>query len=589
MGVILYQLCTDRFPFEDASEITIIQKHLKEVPADVRTVNPAISDELADSVMKCLEKEASNRHQTARELARDLNQCEEVKESREHVLKAGELMSRDRFRVLGLIEQGGFAEVHRVKEITTGKIYALKVLLPAMTYDKESVKRFEWEIKILHQLDHPHIIDIIDSGEVRKKELSLPYFVMPFVSGNLQTSMDQPIDADRAIGVVIDVLGALDYAHSSKDRIYHRDLKPSNVLIDTDGGGRLADFGIAKISEDSAIVTRSATLTKAAMGTGAYMAPEQIRNEKIGPQTDLYAIGVILYELSTGRRPFVAKTADQIRGMHLYVDPESPRTHNLKILPKFDALILKCLKKDPSQRFATAGELIKALEGAKHRNSWFGRAPAGFDPKKAITGLARSFKTSAPYLAAAAAVLFFFFGLSGAVAYRINKAGELPKSDVMNPAWYYPKKIKDVLGRNTGLIAALDQSAAEVESRSVTFPEKYQLIAYDFLSASEQDVWRKINDRWPALEEANAAGVALRYISKLDGYRDRVREALPRVGFNVASNRATVPVIRKDETELISENYSLRFVRQAASGRAANENIQPGDEARIHSVEPVRR
>lgn len=480
MGVILYQLCTGRFPFEDPSEITVIQKHIKEMPSDVRSINSAISDDLAEAVMRCLEKKPEARYQTARELRVDLMRCPELQESVERILKPGELILENKYRVVGLIEQGGFAEVYRVKDIKSGRPYALKILMPALTYDAETLKRFEREIKILKSLDHPHIVKAIDSGHYNYKTLSLPFFVMRYYAGNLQASMNDPIDKDRAIAIVIDVLEALDHSHSMEGGIFHRDLKPSNILISSDGHGFLTDFGIAKVSKSlSSIVTRSATMTRAAVGTSIYMAPEQIRNDPVTGQTDIYSIGVILYEIAADKRPFDAKSSEQITAMHLYVEPESPRVHNPKILPKFEAIILKCLAKDPAKRFANVGELVQALTEAKHQGSWFGDEPVGrFSAKEITKNLARTFSSPAPYLAAAAAAAMFFLDVGGAVAYRGMKLPLPEGASRMNLGYYPLKHVSAIVEREKNVEKALEQlgsaSAVQIAAKpAITVPPEF--------------------------------------------------------------------------------------------------------------------
>lgn len=463
MGVILYQLCTGRFPFEDPSEISVIQKHLKETPADVRTINAAITDDLAEVIMRCLEKKADDRWQTARELRLALMKCPELQEAVERVLKPGDLILDNKYRVISLIEQGGFAEVYRVKEVKTGRPYALKVLMPALTYDPEAVKRFEREIKILKSLDHPHVVRAVDSGYYKFKDLSLPFFVMRFFPGNLQTAMNEPINRDKAIMLVMDVLEALSHSHKLEGGIYHRDLKPSNILISADGHGYLTDFGIAKISSStSSIVTKSATMTRAAMGTSVYMAPEQIRNDPVTPATDIYSIGVILYEIAAGKRPFDAKSSEQITAMHLYVEPESPRIHNARILPKFDNVILKCLQKDPTKRFSNVEELLKALADSRKKNSWFGdEAVTSFRPKEMSRTFARSFATPGPYLATAAAAAMFIAGIGGAFAYRTTKL-PIPEGGSAMSLGYYPlKSVAAILDREKGLAESLGKLSGQ--------------------------------------------------------------------------------------------------------------------------------
>lgn len=471
MGVILYQLCTGRYPFEDPSEINVIKKHINETPADIRTINPAISDELCDSVMRCLEKDLKDRYQGARELIADLRKSPEYQEAADRILTPGELIMGEAYRVITLIEQGGFAEVYRIKGVKSGHSFAMKILMPALTYDRETLKRFEREIKILKTLDHPNVIKVVANGSYEHKGISLPFFIMRFFPSTLQTSMSEPIDADRAIMIVVEILEALEHSHSTGDGIFHRDIKPSNVLISGDGHGYLTDFGIAKVSEGlSSIVTRSATMTRAAIGTSAYMAPEQIKNEPVDARADIYSIGIILYELAASKRPFDAKSSEQITAMHLYVEPEPPRLTNPDVLPRFDAVIMKCLEKDPDNRYANVPELIRDLMDAQHKDSWFGEPPPeGFSLRGLKNSAIKSLSTPGPYLAAAAALVMFVIGMSAAVAWRGATIG-LPEGGTFDSAYYPLKVVGGIAERMDSLEAAMLTRAEEASTPPASTP-----------------------------------------------------------------------------------------------------------------------
>jgi serine/threonine protein kinase len=373
LGVILYHLCTNHFPFEDTSEVRIIRRHINEEPRSVQELNPEISEGLDETLDRCLKKKPLDRFNTCVELASALRACDEIAESEQHILAPGDMICDERFQVLRLIDQGGFAEVYRIRDLKDGGSHALKVCLSALAYDAEMLKRFEREIQIMRVLDHPSIINVTEFGYLRHDDLDLPFFVMPYLSGNLGASLSQPVDPERTMNIVMDVLHALAYAHQfEQGGILHRDLKPSNILISSDGRGFLADFGIAKVSDTvSSLKTRSATMTRATFGTSYYMSPEQIKNEVLDARSDLYSMGILLYEVVTGRRPFDARSSEQIIAMHLYEEPSSPRRINAGVSPKLQAVIMKCLHKDREKRYAEVPELIDALNHAKSHDRWF--------------------------------------------------------------------------------------------------------------------------------------------------------------------------------------------------------------------------
>ena len=430
-GVILYQLVTGHFPFEDNSEVQIIRRHINETPRAVSELNPDLSHELAAAIERCLRKKPAERFQTANDLARELRRCEEIREVQQHVLHRGDSLLGGKYKVVNLIDQGGFAEVYRVLDTVTGLRYALKICMPAIAYDNESLKRFRREIQILKALNHPHIVKVIDDGELPYDSLRLPFFVMRFFPGNLQAAMSGPVDPNKAFTLMLSVIEALSYAHEFEGSgVLHRDLKPSNVLIDSEGSGYLTDFGIAKLGKNLAsIKTRSATMTRAAVGTSFYMAPEQIKNEEVDARADLYSLGIILYEIATGHKPFDAKSSEQIIAMHLYEKPQAPREYNERIPPKLQTIILKCLEKDRNARYASVAELLKELEKARHKGEWFPVKPvASFDTmiRRPLTGAKRRFikslRSPAPYVALAGIVAGLILGGVGAI-FAANSQG----------------------------------------------------------------------------------------------------------------------------------------------------------------------
>src|SRR5574341_931668 len=204
------------------------------------------------------------------------------------------------YQVIAPLGEGGMAAVYRAFQPSMERFVALKILPRTLASDPQFIVRFRQEAKVLAQLQHPHILPVFDFGEAD----GYTYLVMPYIkSGTLTDELKgQPLPLDRIRTVVTQVGRALDYAHAHG--LIHRDIKPSNVLIDESGNCLLSDFGLAKILEGS----EKLTTTGAILGTPAYMSPEQGLGRQLDQRSDVYALGIILYEMAVGRTPFTADT-----------------------------------------------------------------------------------------------------------------------------------------------------------------------------------------------------------------------------------------------------------------------------------------
>ncbi len=260
------------------------------------------------------------------------------------------------YRILAEIGRGGMAVVYQAYDTRAARLVALKVLSPHLWQDREAAERFRREARNAATLQHPNIVAIYESGVIQ----GCPFLAMAYVEGgSLAYWLDWqrgPLPFDRVASVLDQVAAGLDYAHSRG--LVHRDVKPSNILLMPDGRALLTDFGIAKAAWDSRL-TRGDTR----LGTAAYMAPEQARGQPVGRHTDVYALGVVLYEMVTGRPPFEGNT-DAILYQHVHEPPPPPRALNPGLSPAAERVILRALAKDPAQRYRTAGELARAFRGA---------------------------------------------------------------------------------------------------------------------------------------------------------------------------------------------------------------------------------
>jgi eukaryotic-like serine/threonine-protein kinase len=258
----------------------------------------------------------------------------------------------ERYELNHLIARGGMAEVYRARDRLLDRPVALKVLFPELSVDRSFVERFRREAQAAANLSHPNIVPVFDWGE----DSGTYFIVMEFVDGRplssiLKTNLPNTMTPERTADIGAHVAAALGYAH--KHQVIHRDVKPGNILITDDGQVKVTDFGIAR-----AINTEeSLTQTGAVMGTATYFSPEQAEGVGVDARSDIYSLGVVLYEMVTGRPPFLGDTPVAVASKHVRDHPPAPREINPAIPPTFEAIILKCLAKDPNYRYATAEDL----------------------------------------------------------------------------------------------------------------------------------------------------------------------------------------------------------------------------------------
>ncbi len=261
-----------------------------------------------------------------------------------------------RYHVIEALGEGGMASVYKAFDSSLERNVAIKIIRSDKvegTAQNEFLKRFQREARALAQLDHPYILKVLDYGE----QEGTPYLVMPFVpGGTLKQKMGRPMPYREAAALLAPIAQALEYAHQLK--IIHRDVKPANILISESNAPLLSDFGIAKIIESRE--STQLTATGVGIGTPDYMAPEQWMG-KADPRTDIYSLGVVFFQMVTGRLPFTADTPAAVLLKHVQ-DP-LPRPGGLVPgLPEaVEQVIYKALAKQPEQRFQTMGDFANAL------------------------------------------------------------------------------------------------------------------------------------------------------------------------------------------------------------------------------------
>jgi len=256
------------------------------------------------------------------------------------------------YQILDELGSGGMGRVWRVRNVISDRIEAMKVLLPDLAGRQELAARFLREIKLMASLNHPNIAQL-RTAFTADNQL---YMVMEYVEGTTvaQKLEHGAIDVPDAMNYIRQVLDAVSYAH--KQNVIHRDIKPANMMLTPQGVIKLMDFGIARAGED-----RSLTMTGTTMGSLSYMSPEQVKGEPTDARSDLYSVGVSLYEMVTGQQPFVATSDYSIMAAHVKETPRPPVELHPGLPSELNEIILMAIAKDPAQRFQTADAFRNAL------------------------------------------------------------------------------------------------------------------------------------------------------------------------------------------------------------------------------------
>lgn len=277
------------------------------------------------------------------------------------------------YELLEEIGRGGMGVVYRARQISLGRIVAVKMILRADLASATDVKRFRAEAESAARLNHPHIVPVYEVGEHNGH----PFFSMKLVEGTTLSKRlaEGPLTTKAALQILIPVCNAITEAH--RQGVLHRDLKPSNVLLDHEGRAYVTDFGLAKRVQPSemegaeSLNALSLTQSGAILGTPSYMAPEQAAGQRgeLGARTDVYSLGAILYAMLTGRAPFQAATPLDTVFMVLEQDPLPPRLLNQSVDPDLEMIALKCLQKPADLRYASAAELEADLLAVQNHES----------------------------------------------------------------------------------------------------------------------------------------------------------------------------------------------------------------------------
>ena len=283
-----------------------------------------------------------------------------------------------RYKIVEVVGRGGMGAVYKALQAPIDRIVAIKVLPGEFLHRENFMNRFLQEIEVVAKLEHVHILPVYDFGH----EEGVPYIVMRYLDGGTvkQRLRYGPLHYDEIVLIISQIGSALDHAHSQN--IIHRDVKPSNLILDANGNCFLADFGTAKLRDESMDVSSSGLI-----GTPAYMAPEQAEQQNITSKTDIYALGVSLFEMLTGHLPYRGKTAFEQIFMHIRDPIPLVREENPNIPVQIEDMIQKSMAKDPADRYDTAAEMIVALHDAVRNTGGWARSREGAPPSADPGGL----------------------------------------------------------------------------------------------------------------------------------------------------------------------------------------------------------
>lgn len=319
----------------------------------------------------------------------------------------------ERYEVGALLGHGGMADVHLGLDTRLSRQVAIKTLRSDLARDPGFQTRFRREAQAAAALNHPNIVSVYDTGEEDLPWGKVPYIVMEYVRGRTVRELlrdGERLSIERALEITEGILAALDYSH--RQGLIHRDIKPGNIMITSDGKLKVMDFGIARALDD---VNSTVTHTSSVLGTAAYLSPEQARGESVDGRSDIYAVGCLLYELLTGRPPFVADTAVAVAYQHAREDAVPPSALVPEIPASLDAVVMTALAKNPENRYQTAHSMAEDLQRTRtgervsaapllDRTSKIERTPAPASGRRWVNAALIT------VLIAALAVLGFFAG-----------------------------------------------------------------------------------------------------------------------------------------------------------------------------------
>lgn len=327
---------------------------------------------------------------------------------------------QDRYALIEKIGSGGMAEVWLARDSRLKRDVAIKFLDEKLLGNPESHVRFFTEAQAAARISHPNVVKVLDFGQSE----DVPYLVMEYVAGGTLGDLlgDEPLGVSEAVEIIGQAAEGAGALH--REDLVHRDLKPANILIDRSGTVKVTDLGIA-----AGRAAEHMTDTGAAIGSPHYISPEQVAGKEATPASDVYSLGVVLYEALTGTKPFDGDNVTGIAIAHVEREPEPPSTHRPDIPPEVDALVLRCMAKDPQKRFADGTDLAGALSAPAPA-----AAGTGSGPRQELAGVPAGSSGRFTPRVPAGALLIALLLLASAAVVATRMGGEEPAAAGTSPS-----------------------------------------------------------------------------------------------------------------------------------------------------------
>jgi serine/threonine protein kinase/Tfp pilus assembly protein PilF len=362
------------------------------------------------------------------------------------------------YEILALLGAGGMGEVYRARDTKLERTVAIKILPAAVAADQERMRRFVREARAASALNHPNVATIYEIGEAE----GVSFIAMEYVEGEtLQAKIHgRPLETREILEIALQIADALDEAHTKG--ITHRDIKPANLMLTPHGWVKVLDFGLARITRaekqtaDSQVSTVSVSAPGLVLGTPAYMSPEQALGREVDHRTDLFSLGVVLYEMATGRMPFAGVNTSETLNLIVNAEPEAITRCNAQATAELERIVGKCLEKEREQRYQSARELVIDLRNFK-RESETGQARVATLRARLTSQLWLAATVLVMLVVAALGYLLLFRGAPSAVSPEIKSVAVLPLENLSgDPAQeYFADGITESLINNLARIRAL--------------------------------------------------------------------------------------------------------------------------------------
>lgn len=361
LGVVFFEVLTAELPFPDESLMESFIARTRDRARSIAAVDPNIPPWLARIVMRCLERDPAHRYQNIDQLLDDLKTADGLRSSSRAsasgIFTPGMILG-SRYLIEAEAGEGGMGKVYRARDLDLDRTIALKIVRPELSSQPQMLSRLKHEISLASQISHKNVLRIHDLGEAS----GLRFVSMAWADGEDLGHLLQRhglLPEERVIQLAMEICEGLAAAHAQG--IVHRDLKPSNVLLDSAGHACIADFGLARPIDTQHSPSRSGEVH----GTPRYMSPEQAEGKLVDARTDIYSLGLILYEMATGKIPFKDDSVFQTLALRIAETPENPKLVNPALSDRLASIILRCLERDPRSRYASTGDLLADLRQAE--------------------------------------------------------------------------------------------------------------------------------------------------------------------------------------------------------------------------------